>query len=192
MTKENKREQILLALEQLLPGRRFHEITLEEVAREAQVGKGTIYLYFKDKDALFAEMTFWRLECLRQELEKLISQEEKNEDFDLLFDRILSLIEEFLQRHLSWFGARAELAAHVSRLSPEQCDHGMALRQELTATLAQVLGKALHCPEEQAGSHAHMLLWLVFGRAHARVCGQPAIPDAAALRKFFRRGAGLD
>ena len=53
MAKDNKREQILNALEQLLPGRRFHEITLDEVSRAAQVGKGTIYLYFQDKDALF-------------------------------------------------------------------------------------------------------------------------------------------
>ena len=71
MTKEGKRGQILDALEQLLPGRRFHEITLDEVARAAQVGKGTIYLYFKDKDALFAEMVCYRLEKLQQQMEQL-------------------------------------------------------------------------------------------------------------------------
>ena len=61
MAKENKRELILNALEELLPGKRFHEITLDEVARTAGVGKGTIYLYFHDKDELFAEMVCYRM-----------------------------------------------------------------------------------------------------------------------------------
>jgi len=33
--------------------REFHETTLDDVASEARVGKGTIYLYFSDKDDLF-------------------------------------------------------------------------------------------------------------------------------------------
>jgi AcrR family transcriptional regulator len=32
--------------------RRVHEITLDEIAREADVGKGTLYLYFTDKEDL--------------------------------------------------------------------------------------------------------------------------------------------
>ena len=71
MAKDNKREKILNALEQLLPGKRFHEITLDEVAKIAQVGKGTIYLYFKDKDSLFSEMVCFRLERLRGAIEEL-------------------------------------------------------------------------------------------------------------------------
>ncbi|MEW6359931.1 MAG: TetR/AcrR family transcriptional regulator [Planctomycetota bacterium] len=53
MPQEQKRRQIMQAAEKLFVSRRFHEITLDEVARRAQVGKGTIYLYFKDKDDLF-------------------------------------------------------------------------------------------------------------------------------------------
>ena len=189
MARESKREQILLALERLLPGRRFHEITLELVAREAEVGKGTIYLYFKDKDALFAEMTFSRLENLCAGLERIAA--DGDADFDPLFDRVLALIETFLQYHHSWFGARAELAAHVARLSPEQYERGEALRHQLTVTLAHVLANVLHCPEQQACDNANMLLWLVFGRAHARICRQEQVPDPAVLKEFFRRGAGL-
>ena len=48
----DKKQRILQAAEQLFRNRRFHEITLEEIAREAGVGKGTIYLYFSDKEDL--------------------------------------------------------------------------------------------------------------------------------------------
>jgi AcrR family transcriptional regulator len=40
------------AAEELFRTRRFHEITLDEIAREADVGKGTLYLYFSDKEDL--------------------------------------------------------------------------------------------------------------------------------------------
>jgi len=38
------------AAERLFGTRRVHEITLDEIAREADVGKGTLYLYFADKE----------------------------------------------------------------------------------------------------------------------------------------------
>jgi TetR/AcrR family fatty acid metabolism transcriptional regulator len=48
---------IMSAAERLFRSRRFHEIKLDDVAREAKVGKGTIYLYFRDKDDLFFQTT---------------------------------------------------------------------------------------------------------------------------------------
>ena len=56
MNKPDKRQVIMQAAERLFTSRRFHEITLDEVAQAAQVGKGTIYLYFKDKDDLFFQV----------------------------------------------------------------------------------------------------------------------------------------
>ncbi len=49
----DKRQKIMDAVEQLFTSRRFHEITLDNVAQKAGVGKGTIYRYFHDKDDLF-------------------------------------------------------------------------------------------------------------------------------------------
>lgn len=54
--RQNKRDQIMMAAERLFTNRRFHEITLDEVARAAGVGKGTIYLHFADKDDLFFQV----------------------------------------------------------------------------------------------------------------------------------------
>ena len=41
------------AAESLFATKQFHEITLDAVARKAGIGKGTIYLYFADKNDLF-------------------------------------------------------------------------------------------------------------------------------------------
>ena len=54
--RQNKHDQIMMAAERLFTNRRFHEITLDEIARAAGVGKGTIYLHFADKDDLFFQV----------------------------------------------------------------------------------------------------------------------------------------
>ena len=49
----DKKQRIMQAAEELFRTRQFYEITLDEIAKQADVGKGTIYLYFADKDDLF-------------------------------------------------------------------------------------------------------------------------------------------
>ncbi|HRY28594.1 MAG TPA: TetR/AcrR family transcriptional regulator [Elusimicrobiota bacterium] len=50
---EIRKKQILLAAEAALGEKGFHNILLDDVARYANVSKGTLYLYFQDKDDLF-------------------------------------------------------------------------------------------------------------------------------------------
>jgi AcrR family transcriptional regulator len=51
-----KREAILAAALAEFSKRGFAATRIDDVARRARVAKGTIYLYFKDKDALFQEL----------------------------------------------------------------------------------------------------------------------------------------
>ena len=65
MVHSDKRKQIMRVVEKLAANRRFHEITLDEVAEAAKVGKGTIYRYFQDKDDLFFQVATSGFEELR-------------------------------------------------------------------------------------------------------------------------------
>ena len=47
---ENKQERILDAAFERFKHFGFLKTTVDEIARQAQVGKGTIYSYFKNKD----------------------------------------------------------------------------------------------------------------------------------------------
>ena len=58
----DKRQEIMGAAASLFANRRYHELTLDKVAKKAKVGKGTIYLYFKDKDDLFRQTAKWGFE----------------------------------------------------------------------------------------------------------------------------------
>lgn len=51
-----RREAILAAALEEFAGRGFEATRLDDVARRAGIAKGTIYLYFRDKDSLFQEL----------------------------------------------------------------------------------------------------------------------------------------
>lgn len=51
--KEQRRKEIIEAAEKLFFEKGFEGVSMDDVAREAELAKGTLYLYFKNKDALF-------------------------------------------------------------------------------------------------------------------------------------------
>lgn len=53
---ESKRDRIFDAAAHIFAVKGFHAATIDEIAERAHVGKGTIYLYFSGKQALFEEM----------------------------------------------------------------------------------------------------------------------------------------
>ncbi len=75
MAKEDKRKSIIKAAEKLFLKRRFHEVTLDEVAKMAKVGKGTIYLHFRDKDDLFLQSTLFGIDELSELLHQKLPED---------------------------------------------------------------------------------------------------------------------
>jgi len=61
--------QILEAAFRIFGSRGLHQATLEDVAREAGISKGTIYLYFPSKAALFSAMLKARVNDIMPALE---------------------------------------------------------------------------------------------------------------------------
>lgn len=92
---EQRRHKIMQAAERLFAAQRYHEITMEEVARRAGVGKGTLYRYFKDKDTLFFEVAVGGYD----ELCRLISSERRRTpDFQACLLRCTQRISDFYAR----------------------------------------------------------------------------------------------
>jgi len=54
--REARREAILDAAARVFSRKSFHEATLEEIAAEAELAKGTLYNYYKDKPDIFASL----------------------------------------------------------------------------------------------------------------------------------------
>lgn len=71
--KPEKIERILSAACQLFAESDFHNVSMEEVAISAGVGKGTLYNYFQSKDDLYFSILQSRLEKLLEVLENAYS-----------------------------------------------------------------------------------------------------------------------
>src|SRR4249919_3728670 len=85
---EERRDAILAAALDEFSIRGFEAARLEDVARRAGVAKGTIYLYFRDKESLFQELIRTMLTPLVGTIEAM---GEAEVPIALLADRIVDL-----------------------------------------------------------------------------------------------------
>ena len=86
--KELRRQQILNAAKKIFSQKGFSNATMEEIAGEAELSPGTLYLYFKNKEELYASLSLMILEFLSDNVDRINS----DENLDPL-DRLNQLID---------------------------------------------------------------------------------------------------
>src|SRR5262245_24787505 len=65
---------MLDAASRLFSRQRFHEVRMEDIAAEAEVGKGTLYRYFSDKEELYLALLRRASTQLRERLRETVAQ----------------------------------------------------------------------------------------------------------------------
>jgi len=88
--KGDKRERILDAAERIFAQHGFFAARVSEIAREAGVADGTIYLYFKNKDDLLITLFESRMERVNQILAQAIASHDRP------LDRLLAFVRTYL------------------------------------------------------------------------------------------------
>ena len=76
--RERRRQQIIVAAKRVFSEKGFAKSTMEDIAREAELSPGTLYLYFKNKDELYASLSLRILQYLNIRLEDV--NKEKDPD----------------------------------------------------------------------------------------------------------------
>ncbi|MBN1150032.1 TetR/AcrR family transcriptional regulator [candidate division WOR-3 bacterium] len=66
----DKKTRIIRAVLKVISKKYFGEVTLDEIAEEAELAKGTLYLYFKDKEELFLQSVLFVIDCMKGSVEK--------------------------------------------------------------------------------------------------------------------------
>lgn len=74
--KAQRREDILQAAREVFFERGIHHATVDEVAEQAEVSKGTVYLYFDTKETILAHLLLEGLEQLVAQLEEAFAANE--------------------------------------------------------------------------------------------------------------------
>lgn len=62
--KERRRQQIIVAAKRVFSDKGFSKATMEDIAKEAELSPGTLYLYFKNKEELYASLSLRILQYL--------------------------------------------------------------------------------------------------------------------------------
>ncbi len=69
--KENRRESILIAAETIMSKNSIHGLSIDLIANETQLAKGTIYLYFKSKEEILSILSVKARKLLYKEFQKI-------------------------------------------------------------------------------------------------------------------------
>ncbi len=69
--RKRRRRQIMVAAKKVFSIKGFTKTTMEDIAREAELSPGTLYLYFKNKDELYASLSVEILEHLYNKLKRV-------------------------------------------------------------------------------------------------------------------------
>ena len=72
--KEGRKEAILAAAREIFFENGFHRATVDNIAIEAGVAKGTVYLYFESKETILAHLLLEGLEDLLERLEDAFAE----------------------------------------------------------------------------------------------------------------------
>jgi AcrR family transcriptional regulator len=71
--KERRRQQIMVAAKRVFSEKGFNKATMEDIAQEAELSPGTLYLYFKNKEELYASLSLRILQYLLLRVEHVIA-----------------------------------------------------------------------------------------------------------------------
>ena len=74
--KKSRKEEIMKAAANLFSQKSYHDVTVDQIAEEVGVAKGTIYLYFESKENLYLEILEHTYETIESILEKEIAKED--------------------------------------------------------------------------------------------------------------------
>jgi len=145
-----KREAILHAAWALIRHYGYGKTTIDDIAKKAGVGKGTVYLYFRSKVEIMLALTDLTNERITRELERIASLDSPPEErlracvvyrimtlFDLVNryphgeDVIASILPEIVERLEGYVRRHGELLGQIIR---EGCAAGTLVSDDPDAT----------------------------------------------------------
>jgi len=93
--KEKRRESIINAAEHVILQRGFEAATMDEIAEHAELSKGTLYLYFKNKTALYLAICARGSEKLNRQFAKVLAADKTGIELVRMLGEIyLSFVKE--------------------------------------------------------------------------------------------------
>jgi len=134
--RENRRNHILQTAKRLFFRDGFQAVTVEQIASEAELAKGSIYLHFRSKEELYAELLFGEIDAFYNRI--IFLRHEKTP--------VAARLCNFTRIYLDLFLGNRELFRIMMnyQLYPDR----LTLSEEMTQRLRQAMKKNIGLVEE--------------------------------------------
>ncbi|MGD2295415.1 MAG: TetR/AcrR family transcriptional regulator [Candidatus Aminicenantes bacterium] len=138
--KEQRRNDIIDAAEKVFFSKGYDLATMDDVADEAELSKGTLYLYFKNKEDLYMGITQRGLEILQHKFIKAVESHTRGiEQIRAIGDAYC----EFAKKHSNYFRSMTYFHSHIlenvadASFSESEAQEGIKVLQICAQALSQ-------------------------------------------------------
>lgn len=181
------RQRILDAAERVFTRRDYHEVLMDDVARDCGVAKGTLYRYFPSKRALCLAVMFDGIERLRDTVESAVEGPRP------AIGKIERIVRDILE--YAWERRFFLALMHRNEYKPDDPDsrEWERRRAEISRLVQRVLEEAIAAGQMRGVEPriaAEMLLGMLRGVNRYRGTNDGLDDLAAAVVDVFVRGVG--
>lgn len=103
VNKEEKRREIALKCSDLIHEVGMKKLTISEVAKTAEIGKGTVYEYFENKEDIIFEIINIHIERHNKDLLESIQKVESTKEKIKVFFKVVLCDDEESQKHFNGY-----------------------------------------------------------------------------------------
>ncbi len=139
--KERRRQQIIVAAKRIFSQKGLNRTTMDDIAKESELSPGTLYLYFKNKEELYASLSLRILQFLSIRVAQVVKEngEGPSEKLDKLIDAMyevyafdpMVIINMFhLQSSETLKNLSPELLTEIKTLSKKTLGHMAGIFEE--------------------------------------------------------------
>ncbi|MBT8371370.1 MAG: TetR/AcrR family transcriptional regulator [Deltaproteobacteria bacterium] len=136
--KERRRQQIMVAAKRVFSDKGFNRATMEDIAQEAELSPGTLYLYFKNKEELYASLSLRILQYLLIRVEHVNDDKDAgpNEKLKSLMDAMYDVYEFDPLIIINMFHLQS--SETLKNLSPQLMDQIKDLSRKSLGSIAKI------------------------------------------------------
>jgi len=136
--KSNRKKAILSSARSLFFKKGFNKVTVDEIAKSSELGKGSIYLYFNSKEEIYAQILLNDIDNFNRQVSVLLDKESSVSD----------LLSKFSYIYIDFFLRDSELFRILMTfmLNPAKMNLSETLNSEILTANAEsidVIGKIL-------------------------------------------------
>ncbi|CAB5105189.1 Transcriptional regulator, AcrR family [Olavius algarvensis associated proteobacterium Delta 3] len=141
--RERRRQQIIVAAKRVFSEKGFNKATMEDIAKEAELSPGTLYLYFKNKDELYASLSLRILQYLNIRLDHVAKQEgiSTEEKIEALKEAMFDVYDFDPLVTINMFHLQS--SETLRNLSPELLDEIKGLSRSSLGTISDILQEGI-------------------------------------------------